>query len=242
MGLEQGGYQFKHPTHISLDSYQGIASGVMKLNDPVADEFMRVSDMRRNIVIVAKSQPRTYEYSELGFVKIGRMKLLDYASSESNGTLTINRVKDSWVFVVDDRAMWDQLPQSEPVSKREELFVDRFRDRVRSAAINCLVREKIFNGGTYSPAVLMSTMMSFATYSSIILGETASIMLDKHTLEVDVNSLIFLATGHLVSNTVNWVWAMIGRHREPLPGLPSPYPDYEEPFVRHPSLRNILDP
>lgn len=247
-------YQFRHQTRITLDSYNGIANGVMQLNDPIADGFMRVSDMRRNIMVVNKSESRNYEYSELGLVRVGRVKLVDYASAGSKGVLSIDISKDSWILVVNDRTIWDQLPQSEKGSKKDELFVTQFRDKVREGARECLIREKIFNGGVYSPVVLMDYLGSLFTYSSVAMGETASFITGQHTMETDIKALGFVATGHLVINMISWTMAKFGNYMsqfesglgdsdlQPAFGVSRVRPDYQEPFVRHHIAEFIAPP
>lgn len=48
--IEPSQYKNRHYKAIHLDTYRGVARDLMHLNNPVADGFMRVSDMRDDAV------------------------------------------------------------------------------------------------------------------------------------------------------------------------------------------------
>ncbi len=235
-------YQFKHSTHISLDPYRGIANGIMDINNPVADNFMRVSDMRRNIVVVGKRPKRTYEYEELGPVRVGKLALLKFGTLEDNEGSSIGKNDEDWVIAINDRAMWNQLPQDKSLKIKQGQFVQLFKDEVRKGAIHCLIREKILNGDVYSPAVLMALAGSGVMYPTAVLAEIDSILAGQHSLGIDINVLLLTATSHFICNTISYTLAtvrkkfeQIGPINEILPETSGMRfaPDYKEPYVRH---------
>lgn len=101
-------YKFKHPRRISIDSYNGVAGGgIMELNNPIADGFMRVSDMRSDVVIMKKPQDRIRDYDDIGFVKVA---------------------DDVWYIAVNDQDLADKVArQAGDDRKFDERFVDAFQ-------------------------------------------------------------------------------------------------------------------
>lgn len=71
MSERDNSYKPTHPQTMSLE-YRGIASDIMELDAATADGFMRISDMRLNVIITKKKPNRTREYDQLGSVKVAK--------------------------------------------------------------------------------------------------------------------------------------------------------------------------
>lgn len=238
---ELRGYRFKHKQRISLDGYTGVASKLMLLNDPIADDFMRVSDMRKDIVVVQRRPNVTYDYDQVGFVRTAKsLELTRAAKKEPDGIVTTFKDGDQWVIEIDDQKLLKKtVGDGEENKGVNEQYIDRFTGEVRNGTREILFKEKIFNSGKYSYAVLMNCLVSMSSYSMLTLGEIASILTQTHTLETDVKALVLMATGHIVGNTMSFGFVMAKRvglisRRNPMG------PDYEEPYIRHQFVEAVM--
>lgn len=143
MAVEQrpGEYQFQHKQKIHLDNYQGVAKDLMELNDPVADRFMQVSDMRRDVVVVQKPQERVQDYDQLVKFRvppanqIGRNKLVEVKKGENE-----------WFVVVNDQDLAQNVARSGDARiKFDDQFLDAFQEEVKRGLRRCLKEEKLLN-------------------------------------------------------------------------------------------------
>lgn len=127
-------YKNKHPKAIHLNTYRGVACNLMSLNEPAADRFMQVSDIRTNIVIIQKPQDRVKDYDDIGFVRVAKflkMPRLDFWHN-GNGILQIKREDRTWYIAINDQDLADQVARKEGDNRRfDDRFVDAFRTEVR---------------------------------------------------------------------------------------------------------------
>lgn len=167
LDVEPKGYEFKHAHRISLDGYRGVGHDLMHLNDPVADGFMRVSDMRSDIVVTQKPQDRALDYDEIGFVRVG--KFLNLPRMElwhGDGIVDIKKEDDIWLVAINDQALANKVARSNDGRRKfDDLFIEDFRDALIRGSIQCLKNEKILNNGRYNLSTLTSYV--YLTYSSL---------------------------------------------------------------------------
>lgn len=138
-------YQFKHHKQISLDHYRGIASDIMRLNDPVADGFMKMSDMRADIVITTKQQERTRDYDQIGNVRVGKWLGLPEFGKKENKSFLCERRDGVWVVAIDDQKLSDEVVHADNKGKRfDEVFMESFKKTMKSGLTEALKNEKLF--------------------------------------------------------------------------------------------------
>lgn len=161
---EPRGYKFKHGKRISLDSYRGVTHDLMQLNDPVADGFMRVSDMRNDIVVIQKPQDRVRDYDEIGFVRVAKfLKKPRMEFWHGDGMVETKREDGVWLVAINDQELADRVARSnDGMKKFDNMFVDAFCGEVTRGLIDCLRRERLLNSGKYNLAV-------YASYKSLLL-------------------------------------------------------------------------
>lgn len=137
----------KHEARISLDQYGGIASDIMAVNTPVADGFMRVSDLRKDIVIVKKPEQRVADYDQIGDVKVG--KLLRVPRLHRGQTTSgLSHDSDAWYIELDDQAIARKASEkTSPTQKFDELFTKQFKGEVNERIKEILLREKVVGQG-----------------------------------------------------------------------------------------------
>lgn len=238
-------YQFKHTQRISMNSYAGIASDRMELNDPTADGFMRVADMRRDIVVEQKGQSRTYSYDQVGPTRVAKILEIPRIGRGESGVLHTFKENDTWVIEIDDQKLWREVGEGkEAFQQREDQFTDRFRSEVLNGVSKSLVEEKLFNAGIYSLAKTIGAVSLLVSYPMPAMAELATIVVGKHTLELDLKSMTYIATAHLVLNMLSWCSAILNEKQ----GRLSDYlgigtlPQYQEPWVRHKFPEFLMPP
>lgn len=229
-------YQFRHAQRI-INGYSGIASGIMELHDPTADGFMRVADMRRDIVITQKSPSKTYDYDQVGPVRVAKILEIPRIGRGEDGVSHTRGEGDVWILEIDDQRLWKELNQDGTLEQREQRFVEQFRDEVVIGTTKFLLEEKLFNGGIYSPAVVMGGL-SLMSYAIPVLAEAVTIASGTHTLNVDISSIISVACNHFLFNTM--AWGLTQRHffrvgviNHMLPDRFHLGPNSTEPFIRN---------
>lgn len=198
-------YKNKHPKSIHLDTYRGVACDLMELNDPLADKFMQVSDMRGDIVIVQKPQDRVRNYDEVGFVRVAKLlKLpkLDFWRS-SNELLQTKKEDGTWYIAINDQELADKVARAQGDNRKfDERFVDSFRKEVKGGLATILKREKLLNSGKYNLGFLIG-YKGFLVYD-LLLGP---VFLADIILSGNIESMpIFLggiAALNAVANTAN---------------------------------------
>lgn len=246
---EPTGYQFKHYKHISLDEYKGVARDIMDLNDPVADGFMRVSDMRGDIVIIQKPQDRVRDYDDIGFVKVAKflkMPRMDFWGG--NHLVQVKKDNDVWYVAVNDQDLADQVSRTDDKRKFDDKYVEAFKEEVNKGLVACLKREKLLNGGKYNTAFLTGyiDLGLHAAGLSVVLS-VGAITRDPAVLGV-VGSYVVakLALINGFNNALTWnhteksPFSIRRRHSSEI--LSSSIGiDYDEPFVKH-SLPEFLLP
>lgn len=232
-------YQNRHKTSITLDHYKGVGSGVMELNDPIADGFMSTADMRNNIVIVKKYHDRVQDYDQVGHIRVAKMlKLPDINLWDADKTISTKKEGDTFLIAVDDQEISQRVANRNDGKKSfEELFVADFQKEVRRGLSNCLKREKILNGGSYGLVFLTSYHF---TGLFDIYALPAVTFYDFQTGGdplIDAGRTLAVYGGiHLISNTVNWLWVGLSKTSDMI----NPYPlrtrlthsDDNEPFVK----------
>lgn len=253
LDVEPKSYKFKHAQRMSLDGYKGVANDLMELNDPVADGFMRVSDMRNDVVIIQKLQDRVRDYDEVGFVRVAKflkMPRLDFWHTD--GLIETRREDGVWLVAVNDQELADKVARSNDGKKKfDDLFVEAFRGEISRGLANCLKREKLLNGGKYNLGFFMSyqalMVYDLFTIPTIAVAKIASGdgVLDT-TLRVSEIYVAFNAA----YNVINLAGAGLRFARDAMmrkmdmpeiPGHEYPLPRFDEPFIKH-SLPEIIAP
>jgi hypothetical protein len=222
-------YKYKHQERIILDGYTGIASGAMQLNEPIADGFMRVADMRKDIVVVRRGEPRVVSYETLDDVVVGKMVSMKMGGRNQRSDVMSTNWGNEWTIEIDDQALWKKVTNTDSVDnkKPEERFVEAFRGEIRKGTREFLWQEKIFNNGGQSPLVTSSYATSGVIASLEMIHGTAAYLVGANPTEFAVNSAIFIATGDLIGNTLNWCLPRIFASRAKLHNM-----DPDMPFVK----------
>lgn len=245
----QGEYTFKHSTRISLDGYNGVCSGLMELNDPVADGFMRVSDMRGEIVIIKKSHAAVSDYDQVGNVRVGKfLQIPRFGQTENNDIIRVRKEGNTYLLAVDDQSLSEQvIRENDGNNKFDDAFIDQFKVEINRGLGQILRREKLLNGGKFNIGVL-SSYYGITFYDCLIPLVLLANDVPNESPENFARALVIASAGNSVINTVNVVLVVRGkivnslrkdRNRPRLPdGLT---PDWEEPFIKH-SIPEIISP
>lgn len=131
---------------VTLEEYNGIASDLMEVNEVVADGFMSVADMRRDIVIISKQPQRTMDYDQLSHVKVGRQLKIPRFGRRQDSTVDVTSDEDAWYIGVDDQTIARRADDKRGNTKFDELFTSDFTKEVNKGIKKALVKEKLFNG------------------------------------------------------------------------------------------------
>lgn len=238
-------YKNRHSKSISLDAYKGIASDLMELNAPVADGFMRVGDMRNDIVIVQKPRERVSNYDQIGNVRVAKfLQLPRLELWRGDTTLQTRREEDVWFVAINDQELADKVARAETNGKKfDDRFVDAFKKEVGRGLTNCLRREKLLNGGRYDAAFgigYYSLIFYDLLFFPAILASAVSGYANPDTVLKGIGGLAIMQTVH---NTINLSWAVANYLQDKLFG-PDRYtgigPIYNEPFVKHSPVELVL--
>lgn len=251
------GYQPSHAQKITLDKYHGVANGIMELNEPVADGFMRVSDMRADVVVVSRLRDSVLDYDELGPVRVAKLLRLPRIGSWShNGLVSVMRENDAWYIGINDQGLAGQVARSnDGTEKFEDLFIDRFKVELKKGLRECLKREKLLNSGRYN-ASFFWTWYFFATHEVLYYpaAEVLAIAAGVNPLDVTGRVLAVYLLTHSIVNTMNLgvcglskVYAIIDRKMfQKQQQQQSVYSylgaDWPDPFVKHHLLELMAPP
>lgn len=254
---EPQSYQFRHPKRISLDNYRGIASDIMTLNDPVADGFMRVSDIRADVVVTKKPQERIRDYEDLGTVRISKMlKLPRLDAWKKTGQREVRREDDAWVVAIDDQTIADEVIRSSNKREFDASFVKRFQREVNKGLKDCLKNEKLLDGGKYN-LFFLSNYSLFLCFDAMVIPAYFSSALsspDTNLAFLLVKTIVLYGSAHATSNSLPWIVIGMDKIHELARKIqeqelgPSPYnfqyPDVnsQEPFIRHSLPEFIMPP
>lgn len=246
LDLEKG-YKNKHPRAIHLDTYNGVACDLMELNEPVADGFMRVSDMRGDVVILRKPQDRVRDYDEIGFVRVAKLlKLprLDFWKN-SNGLVQTRREGDVWYVAVNDQDLADKVARMDGDTRKfDDRFVEAFRDEVKHGLVSCLRREKLLNSGQYNFGFLVA-YHGLLGYDLLCGASFLAIAVLDRNISVAANAIAIAASSNTLWNTFNLFQVGMTYVNKRLFG-PQNFarsfdPNFNDPFIRH-SLPELVMP
>ncbi|MBI4035741.1 hypothetical protein HY383_02240 [Candidatus Daviesbacteria bacterium] len=251
---EPQGYKFKHAKQISLDGYHGVAKDLMQLNDPIADGFMRVSDMRDDIVIIQKPQDRVRDYDEIGFVRVAKfLKMPRMEFWHGDGMVETKREDGVWLVAINDQELADRVARSNDGKRKfDDMYVEAFRGEVSRGLTSCLKREKLLNSGKYNLAV-------YASYKSLLLFDLflipvivgAKVVSGDSPVDIALRTselYVILNGGYNILNLLSSGMReardrIVGRIGLPeVPGYELPMPRFNEPFVKHSLLEVIAAP
>ena len=146
---------------VTLEEYNGIASDLMEVNEVVADGFMSVADMRKDIVIVSKQPQRTMDYDQLRHVKVGRQLKIPTFGRRQDSTVDVSSDEDAWYVGVDDQAIARRVDDNRGKQRFDELFTADFTKEVNKGIKKALIREKVSNGENLDSNFIYSYLMTF---------------------------------------------------------------------------------
>lgn len=254
LDVEPRGYKFKHAQRISLDGYKGVANDLMELNDPVADGFMRVSDMRNDVVIIQKLRDRIRDYDEIGFVRVAKFLKMPRMDFWHRDGLVETRKEDGvWLVAVNDQELADKVARSNDGKRKfDDLFAEAFRAEITRGLANCLKREKLLNGGKYNLGFLVS-YKALVMFDLFLIPSVAGIEIAHGTSPLDVTlSLAQIYTvfnaayniANLAGSGLRYMHDFIDRKMDvpEIPGHEFPLPQFNEPFVKHSFPETIVAP
>jgi hypothetical protein len=246
---EPNEYQFKHETHVSLDEYRGVGRDIMELNHAVTDGFMRVSDMRGDIVITQKPQARVTDYDQVGNVRVGKFLRLPniYNWNTENSITQIKRDNDTWHIAINDQELAQNVAQSNDGTKKfDDIFIPAFQKEIKKGMAKCLKNEKLLNGGKYDFAFQVD--YSFSVFYGVpVLGTVAYETL-THNLNFEsaykfILGMIVVNAGSnlicLLTSRLNQLFNKMGidfGHDD----SPFAWPDLNEPFVKHSAIEHLM--
>lgn len=237
-------YQPKHQKQISIDGYRGVASDLMKLNVPVADGFMRVSDMRYHVVVTQKPHERALDYDQLGTVRVAKM--LDLPRLEfwrKKGNFFTKRENDTWFVAIDDQALAQEVSNNNIGNRFDDAFVERFRETLIGGLKSCLKKEKLLNAGEYNRAFSVSYGLGVMWDAHMLALAGVLAAVSDQPINTVGSVIAIDALGHTLFNPMNMLQAAMGK----LPSGGDPpfserrsgilqianWPKFHEPFIRH---------
>ncbi|MBI2338451.1 hypothetical protein HYU95_04690 [Candidatus Daviesbacteria bacterium] len=243
---QDSGYQNKHFKSIHLDTYRGIASDIMELNRPVADGFMKTSDMRGDVVIMQKPQDRVWDYDEIGFVRVAKLLKLPRLNFWRNGTGFIQTKKSEgvWYIAINDQELANKVVRAEDNSRKfDERFVDAFKEEVKRGLVTCLKREKLLNGGQYNFAFLVG-YHGLISYNLVAGPSILAAAFISGEASLVASALAFSSIANAASNGINLFGAGLTHVEQRLFGdvFKGNTPDFNDPFVKHSLFELIMPP
>lgn len=251
---EPQGYQFKHSKQIHLDTYRGIARDIMELNEPIADGFMRVSDMRDDIAVIQKPQDRVRDYDDIGFVKVAKfLKMPRMEFWHGDGMVETKREDGVWLVAINDQELADRVARSNNGKKKfDDLYVEAFRGEVSRGLTDCLKREKLLNSGKYNLGVYASykALLLFDLFLiPVVVGAKVASGDNPADIALKASELYVILNGgynvlNLVSSGMREVRdRMVRKIGLPeVPGHEFPMPRFNEPFVKHSLPEMVASP
>ncbi|MEO6508464.1 MAG: hypothetical protein ABIO02_00770 [Patescibacteria group bacterium] len=203
MANPEGSYTFKHPKHIELD-YRGVASDLMEVNNPVADRFMSVGDMRYNIVVTSLRSDRVIEYDQLGNTRIGKWIEVPRLRKK-NPLLNVGKKDDVWNIAINDQILADEVLRDERKgAKFDEEYVNRFQEKVVEGIQNVLLKEKLLNGGNWSFTVSYSYIQTL-TKDLMLLPLIAGYEVGTGRIDEVLTTLGVFASWNALINGLNLI-------------------------------------
>lgn len=232
-------YQFKHNKRIYLDSYNGVASDLMELNDVIADGFMRLSDLRSDVVITQKPHARVVDYDQVGFVRVAKVLSLPRLDFWKRDGLRHTRKDGDVVYIaIDDQKLADEVARADNTGRFDDAFIERFRQEVEDGLRGYLKKEKLLNGGKYNYGFALG-YLGFLSYN-LVMGPgllAAQIASGADPALSIVRSVGIVAVANTTCNTLNLFGAGMSYLRNKYIGptrfYQSPMPDYNDPFIKH---------
>lgn len=244
-------HQFRHQTQVSLEQYHGVAHDIVRLNDRIVDGFMRVSDIRKDVVIVSKPEKRVTDYDQLGFVRVGKfIKLPNFNEWTGNDMLQTKKENDCWIIAINDQELARNVARTNTGDKKiNDLFIDAFQHEVQKGLRSILKKEKLLNAGEYDLAILLGT-----TNAALVAGTFTEFIYRAASSGLDANHikalLIAFVGFNLILNLANLGLAgskeIFGPEEKiDLPGLREIFKiasdsDWQEPFVKHSPVEYML--
>lgn len=240
-------YRNRHAKGIHLN-YRGIASNLMELNHPMTDGFMRVSDMRGDILVVQKPQDRVRDYEDVGFVRIAKfLKMPRLELWRGDNIMQTRREDNVWLVAINDQELADKVARDEtPGRKFEDRFIDAFKVEVNRGLLDCLKREKLFNGGKYNLAFGVG-YYSLLSYDLLLYPAVVAVgftgQLNDPTEAIGAMTA-FIALVHSAHNSFNLFGAALDYVTDRFLG-PSALrsgikPQFNDPFIKHSILELIM--
>jgi hypothetical protein len=232
MEIEPTPQEYQHPTRIYLDRYQGVASNTMELNEQVADRFMSVSDIRKNIVITTSSPDRARDYDQLGHTLVGKRLQVPRFSARPKNMQVVND-EDAWFIEVNDQSLALQTMNTNTESRNfEDKFTEAFRNEVNNGLRTILKREKLVNGDEFSKPFIVS--YGFFLMEAIISSQFMAISKDATDLTLNSLTALTICSGtNTMVNAFNYVITktdnLLTSTRSPLEMNPV---RQEDPFIR----------
>lgn len=218
----------------------------MELDLPTADGFMRVSDMRGDIVITQKPQDRVRDYDEIGFVRVAKfLKLprMDFWKND-NGLVQTKRKDGVWYVAINDQDLADKIAHEAGDNRKfDERFVNAFRSEVRTGLASCLRQEKLLNAGKYNWGFFVGYAggVKYNLLGALFMVE-AVLHRDPALAGVGV---MLIGASDVLWNSVNLLAAGIDYVQQKYlirsEFFPTIYPTFNDPFVKN-SLFDLIMP
>jgi hypothetical protein len=237
----QPAYQPNPRNSITLDRYTGVASDIMRVNEPVADGFMRVSDLRKDIVIVKSAEERAETYDQIGNTRVATA--LIFGNRTQRPSLSgLSYDGDAWyVHINDSRLSRHATENMTPDKKFDEVFTEGFTNEVNAKIKELLVREKIIGQG-YEPLHTLYSYLPFMLVPAGILQnpESMQIVLSKPDSTGILAAFIYSLSTCLnaastgVNETMRLFWRALGGSKQDEPN------HFNHPFIRQ-GMRGLLE-
>lgn len=247
-GLNQR--QTKHPFRIHLDTYHGVASNLMELNEPIADRFMQVVDMRGDVVIVQKPQERVRNYDDIGFIRVAKLLKMPRLDrwSDGDGILQTKKEDGIWYIAINDQDLAERIAREPGNNRRfDDRFIVAFQAETTRGLAACLRREKILNGGNYNFGFLANyhTLLAWdLPYSLYFLTKSVMTADPELAARTVVAVMLFNVSGNVLNlfgAGMNWIDEK-KLSRPNIPFKPGLVPQFNDPFVKHHWADLIMPP
>lgn len=246
-------YQPKHKTQISLDQYHGVGQGAMRINNPIADGFMKTADIRGDIVIIKKPEDRTRNYEEIGTVRVAKLLRLPRITAwRGRGITQTQKIDNTWYIAIDDQKLSDKAARTNDGGKKFiDLYADAFGQEVTKGIKTVLRQEKLLNSGDYNLTFFTNYWQVFT--EELLLLPIAGLDTLLHSSDPAQFALgiakvaALYATVNTAFNVINLLGVGTRTLIERFPKTKDTkvfgmeLPRYEEPFIGH-SVPELLMP
>lgn len=221
---------------IRFDTYQGIGKDYLRINQSIADSFMRTADLRSDILVVEKTPISTSTIVQEGLGICHFPEHIQRLFGFPDETLQIRREGEVYFIEVDDKRIWEEIED-------EQRFPQNLSSKITKGLGECLIEDKVFNGGRVGLDFAFG-YLGFAFVDLYLAGGGIIRSIQEQNTALIAPYAAVVVVGHFFFNTLGRFFANLADlsnfgQKVWFGPLTPPFPD--NPFIRR-SVQESLAP